>query len=197
MASSSMDTRATAIADVHAMFREVARVLKPGGVYALMTLAEAHVAMDVLHFPHGADALGSAGRPWATDITILDHTTSPSSLCPALVLCSKPPAGEVGSPAAAASGGDDDRLVTVRTAAGTQSVPPRRAVLMIREAQWLFNVRTKAKRVEKGNTFTLDLGGNADGTGYDCVSRWLLLCNGCRRRGRCSPHLYVQLGVCC
>jgi hypothetical protein len=151
-----MEGRQTALDDVRAMFSEIARVLKPGGLYALLSLAEAHVMQDILRFPAGAaDVPTCRGvTPWPIDVVMLDHESNPSSLCPGLFMAAKPVAGEVGAVDA-----DDDRYVRVRQQAGNWlAMSSKRAVLAIREAQWLFNVRVKARRVEKGSTFTLDLG---------------------------------------
>jgi hypothetical protein len=165
-------------ADVRSMFQEAARVLRPGGLYVCVTLAQEHVLRSVLSFPGVGLEDPSPPQHWSVHVHVLDGMRSEtSSLCPVAAVCRKPEVPQA----------HPNQLRLVSPGGVSDPVSPDVISGTIREAQWMYNVRQKARRVEKGNTFTLDVWA----TGFD-APRYTVTALDISRKQSCGVLLVPQ-----
>eukprot|EP00026_Physarum_polycephalum_P003144 Phypoly_transcript_03153.p1 GENE.Phypoly_transcript_03153~~Phypoly_transcript_03153.p1 ORF type:complete len:779 (+),score=240.35 Phypoly_transcript_03153:50-2338(+) len=120
--------------DAQRMFKEIARVLRPGGRYVCVTLAQEHVLSKLLAF-FGAIA-------WKLRIVRLAATPE-SPLCPFFVVATS-----------VKEGGEQVEIVDEKH---TRTLPISKVPEAVQEVQWMDSVKQRVKHISKGRMVSLEL----------------------------------------
>lgn len=138
-----------ALAGVDKLFAEVVRVLKPGGRYLIISLAQAHVLDKILAtFNDGATGC-------SVEVGVLTRAGEGSKLPPFLFTIVKEPVGDDERLRVREGGaeGGSDTVVHCDDAAAVQKY--------VHDSQWTHHSHNKLRELRPGNYFTFQLAGAA------------------------------------